>query len=133
MAQAAYEKRVKVSTDGSTWHDVPATTSSVDLGGDVLDDTTLINSGYRGRVLGLHDWSISMDCNYTAGNTALATIRNAKINRSALHVQYLPDNTLPNGIQGQVVVESFNLSGEVSALETVSITLQGNGAIAVAS
>lgn len=134
MGQAAYTKKVRVSTDGTNWEDVPATSPSLDLGGDVLDDTDLAtNAGYRSRVLGLHDWSVNCDSNYKTGNAALAMIRSAKLNRSQLHVQYLPDGTVANGFQGQVVVENFNLSGEVGGLETAGITLQANGALSDAS
>ena len=132
MAQAAYEKKVEVSINGTTWETAPATTSSMELGGEVLDSTLLGSAGYRSRILGLHDWSVTMDCNWASGNAALEHIRAAKINRTTLHARYLPDGNTSSGYKGQVVVESFNLAGEVSALETVSITLQGHGAISAA-
>jgi predicted secreted protein len=131
MAEAAYKKKVRVSTDGSTWVDVPTTSPSLDLTGEVLDTTKVgSDTGYRTRILGLNDWSVSCDSNYETGNAALAMIRNAKLSRSALQVQYLPDGTVANGFQGAVVVENFNLSGDMGSLETVSITLQANGALA---
>ncbi len=133
MGQAAYSKKVQVSTDGAAWKDVPTTSPTLNLGGDVLDDTDLAsNAGYRTRILGLHDWSINCDSNYSSGNEALVLIRNAKINRSTLHARYLPDALPANGFKGEVVVENFNLTGEVSGLETVSITLQANGALSAA-
>jgi predicted secreted protein len=136
MADAAYKKKVQVSVNGtSNWKDVPCTAPSLDLSGEVLDDTTLANSasGYRSRMLGIQDWSVSCDSNYTTGNDALDMIRNAKITRGNLHVRYLPQGTVSGGFQGPVVVESYNLSGDVGGLETVSITLQANGALANAS
>lgn len=134
MSTASYVKKVKVSVDEADWKEVPCTSPSMDLSGDVLDDTTLANNaGWRSRILGLHDWSVSCDSNYTAGNDALTLIRAAKINRSKLYVQYLPDGTTANGFQGEVVVENFNLSGETAGLETVGITLQANGAIKAAA
>lgn len=131
---AAYAKKLKVSTNQSTWYDVATTSPSLDLAGEVLDDTDLAsNAGFRSKVLGLHDWSVSGDANWAASNNALGAIRTAKLNRSALYIQYLPDGTVGNGFQGEVVVESFNMSGEVGGLETVSFTLQGKGALGAAS
>ena len=139
MSTAAYSKKVQVSANGtSDWLDVPATSPSLEMSSEVLDDTDLAtNVGYRTRVLGLHDWSISCDSNYTSGNAGLTLIRNAFMNRTALYARYLPNGAADNaaialGFKGAVVVENFNLSGETAGLETAAITLQGNGALAAA-
>lgn len=134
MGQAAYIKKIRISSDESTWVEVPATSPSLDFSGDVLDDTDLEdNIGYRSRLLGLHDWSVSCDSNYKTGNGALDLIRSAKLNRTAIYVQYLPKGVVEGGFQGECVVENFNLSGDVGGLETVSITLQGNGQLSDAA
>jgi len=129
MTQVAYHKKVKVSTDQTTWHDLPATSPSLELNADVLDDTNLgtTATGYRSHVTGLLQWSISCDSIYSNGNTALTMVKDAFINRTDLYAQYLPNGT--NGHQGKVSVESFSLSGDVGGLETVSITLQSNSAL----
>ena len=134
MGQAAYTKKVAVSDDnGVTWHDVPCSSPSLELTGDVLDDTELAtNAGFRTRVLGLNDWSVQCDSRFTANNDALTAIRDAKINRTALMVRYLPDGTVANGFKGDCVVENFNMSGAVEGLEEVAITLQANGALGAA-
>jgi len=135
MAQAAYSKKVKVGTSGSgPWNDVPATTATLNQGGDILDDTDLAtNAGFRSRILGLHDWSVSITANWDASDAALIAIRDAWLNRTELYVQYLPDGQTANGFQGAVVVENFNLSGDVGGLETVEISLQADGALSAAS
>lgn len=136
MSQAAYTKTVEVSADdGSTWLKLPATSPSMEIGGDVLDDTNLkSNSGYRSRILGLHDWNVQADSNYDAADTGLIAVRDAKLNRTALKVRYLPTGSADAaGLVGDCVVESFNLSGDVGGLETVSISLQANGALAAAN
>ena len=139
MSTAAYAKKVQVSANGNdNWLDVPATSPSLELSSEVLDNTDLAtNAGYRTRILGLHDWSISCDSNFTSGNAALTLIRNALTTRSVLHARYLPKGAADNaaialGFKGPVVVENFNLTGEVGGLETVAITLQANGALAAA-
>jgi hypothetical protein len=127
MGKAAYQKKVRVSADnGATWHDLPATSPSLELGGDVLDDTDLeSNDGFRKRILGLSDFSCSADSNWNPTNVGLGLVRDAKLNRTDLKVAYLPNGTA--GFMGDVVVESYNMGGEVGGLETVSISLQGNG------
>lgn len=127
--KAAYPKIVKVSADnGVTWQILPATGPSLDLGGDVLDDTDMSsNAGWRSRCLGLHDWSVKCDSNWSSGHAGLGLVRTAKLGRSALKVAYLPDGVA--GYMGDCVVESFNHAGEVGGLETISITLQAKGAL----
>lgn len=142
MGQAAYNKKVRISADdGVTWLDLPATSPSLEIGGDILDDTDLAtNNGYRTRCYGLHDWSSSADSNYKAptgtpatdaasGASALLACRNAKLNRAALLYRYLPtgSDTDGTGLEGSVLVETFGQSGEVGGLETVAISLQANG------
>lgn len=145
MSQAAYQKKVRISADdGATWHDLPATSPSLEIGGDVLDDTDLAtNAGYRSRCYGLHDWSANADSNYkpTTGNapndsasgaTALKLCRDAKLNRTGLKFRYLPTGSVTDGtgLEGDVLVETYGGSGEVGGLETVSISLQANGLLA---
>lgn len=145
MSQAAYNKKIRISADdGATWYDLPATSPSLEIGGDVLDDTDLAtNAGYRSRCYGLHDWSANADSNYkpvtgtplvdaASGATALLLCRNAKLNRTGLKLRYLPTGSDEDGtgLEGDVLVESFGGSGEVGGLETVSISLQANGLLA---
>lgn len=132
MGKAAYTKKVQVSATGvdGSWKNLPATAPSLEIGGDVLDDTTLMNAGFRSRVLGLHDFSVSADSNWEPANEGLALVQAAKLNRTDLYVQYLPDGvTFALGLKGKCVVESYNMSGDVGDLETVAISLQGNGAL----
>ena len=131
MAQAAYEKQVWVSSDNVNYIQVKATSVSLNLGSDVLDVTTFASTeGWRSRVLGINDWSMSIEALFTTGsNTGISKIYSALTSRGTLYVRYLPDGTSSNGFQGQVRVETFNMSGDVSSLETVSISMQGNGAL----
>jgi len=130
MAQSAYKKQILVSSDNSTWVEVEATSVSLNLGSELLDATTFASTeGWRSRVSGIKDWSISAEAIFTPNNAALTAMRSSNINGTVIYVRYLPDGTNANGFQGQVVVESFNMSGDVSGLETVSISMQGNGAL----
>jgi hypothetical protein len=141
-ANAAYVKKVQVSDDaGVTWYDLPATSPSLEMAGDVIDDTDLAsNAGYRTNCQGLNDWSSSVDSNFlgltgvgpddiASGAHAIDLVRTAKATRGTLLYQYLPtgaddDST---GLQGTVLVETFNLAGDVGSLETVAISLKAAG------
>ncbi len=136
MGNAAYKKKILVSITGTgNWVELPTMSPSLDFGGEVLDDTDTSNvgdNGFRSRVLGLNDWSVNADSNWKPAHAGLTMVRNAKLNRSKLFVQYLPTGEIAEGFQGPVVVESYNQSGEVAGLETVSIALQAAGALAPA-
>lgn len=141
----SYLKKVQVSSDDATWFDLPATSPSFELQGETLDDTDLAtNQGYRTRCLGMNDWSISADSNFkpltgegvndnASGATALKMVRDSKINRTTLYARYLPTGVFNDGtgLKGKVVVENFNMSGDVGGLETISINLQANGALTI--
>ena len=142
--QAAYVKKVAVSNDGgTTWFKLPATSPSLEIGGDVLDDTELAtNAGYRSRIHGLSDFSASVDsvfkplvggdgsADIASGAKGLDVIKQAKLARTTIMFRYLPTgNVDANGLKGNVIVETYNHSGDVGGLETISISLQGNGAL----
>ncbi len=141
---AAYKKKVQISADnGTTWLDIPATSPSLEIGGDILDNTELAtNAGFRTRCYGLHDWSASVDSNFVGlsndpliddvnGARALRNLRDAKFDRTTLLFRYLPTGSTTDGtgLMGKVLVESYGASGEVGGLETNSISLQAGGAL----
>jgi predicted secreted protein len=135
MSQAAYEKKVKVEGESSgTFHEIPFTNANLNQGGVILDDTDLAqDSDFRTRTYGLRDWSISGSANWKASDSALTRLRNAWLNQTVVTVQYLPDGSTGNGFEGDAVVESFNLSGDIEGLELVEISLQADGALGAAS
>lgn len=136
-SQAAADKKVRIrdnAVSAAVFADSKSTTAALNQGGDLLDDTNMATSPtYRSRIYGLRDWSVTITLTYDTANAVQTVIRNAWLNRTELEVQYLPDGTVGNGFQGVVLVESFNASGDVAALETVDVTLQANGAIAAAT
>jgi len=142
--QAAYVKKIEVSVDGATdWRKLPATGPSMEIGGDVLDDTELAtNAGYRSRIHGLSDFSCSADCIFkplvggdgtadiASGAKGLDILKQAKLSRTSVYIRYLPTGAVDaNGLKGKIIVETFNNAGDVGGLETVSISLVGNGAL----
>jgi len=133
--QAGYKVKLQISTDaGTTWLDVPATSPTMEIAGDVLDTTELkTNAGFRTRINGLHDFSVNADSNYIKNDPALVALRTAKLSRAEdTLVRFLPDGAdETDGIQGTVIVETFNIQSGVGDLLTVSISLQGNSAITI--
>lgn len=121
MSRAAYEKTVNIDTN-----EAPANSASMDMGGELLDDTKFTNSaGYRSRFYGLRDWSVSITLEQEPSDDAYSALKDAWMNRNDVDVEYLPDGS--NGYSGTGVVESFNMSGAVSDKETVEVTIQGSG------
>ena len=129
MSVPGYQKVVQVRVAGTTvaFEVMPATSASLNLAGDVLDDTDLTSTGMRSRILGLRDWSVSAPINFGSSVTAFATLRSAWLNRTKLEIQYLPDGTV--GYSGNVWVETFSHSGDVGGLESVDVSLQAAGAL----
>jgi hypothetical protein len=122
MSIPGYQKDVLIATSSTaSYTQPPATSATLTLAGDVLDDTTIQSTGFRSRLIGLRDWSISIPSLFESTNTAFGQIRSAWFNRTTLSVQYLPDGT--NGFLGTVYVETFSHSGDVGGIESVDINL----------
>lgn len=137
MSQAGYQKKIYIRAadpSGEAWVELPTTSANLSHGGDLLDDTDMKNSGgNRTRIYGLRDWSVSLSFNYDAADTGVTLLRNAWLNRTLLDVRYLPDGTVGNGFQGEVRVETFNMSGEVGGLEQVEANLLAASTIGAAT
>jgi len=126
MSQNAYEKKVNIKTTGSsTYTELKGTSATLNLAGDMLDDTEFSSTGYRSRVRGLKDYSVSVSCNYTSTASWYSILRSAWINGTKLDLQYLPNGS--KGFAGRVIVETFTHAGDVGSLETVDVSLQAAG------
>lgn len=122
-SQAAYPKKVKIGANA-----LPTSQAGLSMGGEVLDDTEMLNNaGTRSRLVGLLDWQVSGSGPYDAANTAVAALYTAWSTRAPVTVQYLPNGTA--GYQGSGVVENFEISGDVGALETFQFTISADGAL----
>ncbi len=129
--QEALDKVVQVSTSSSgPWNDIPATDVSLSREGDMLDDTDLLSSGYRTRILGLKDWNLSGTLNFST-LAGYMTIRDAFDNRDRVWMRYLPGGSSLSsmGYMGSGVVENDNLSGGVGDLEQSDFSVQADGAL----
>lgn len=131
--QAAYKSKLQVSTDDTVYHDIPATSPSFEIGGDVIDTTELkTNAGYRTRINGLHDCSVTADANFLSSDPALIMLLNAKTTRTPVYIRYYPDaSDTAFSLVAQFVVETFGLSGDTGGLVSASIPLQGTSDVTV--
>lgn len=122
MSLPGYTKSVLIRTTGSTlFTELPATSATLTLAGDALDDTDIRSTGFRSRIIGLLDWNIAAPSNFEPSNAAFTNVRTAFFARTKLVVRYLPDGTA--GFEGNCYVETFSHSGDVGGLETVDISL----------
>ena len=126
MAELGYNKIVGVkTTSGTTYAHIRGSAASFDFGGEMLDDTDFTSTGFRSRVRGLKDYSISITAFYGSTQEAIEIVKDAVISGVTLDFQYLPNGT--QGFTGQVIVETYNLSGDVGGLETVEISMPSFG------
>lgn len=128
MALAGYNKSLGIKTTGSTsaYQQIPGTTATFNIGADLLDITDFTSTGWRARIAGLKDYSITGDAIYDTSITAVNTLFTAFLNGTALKFQYLPNGT--HGFGGEVLVQNFNMTGDVTTIEKFSFTLQSRKA-----
>ncbi len=104
---------------------VGASSYGVNLSGDILDDTNFkdadANGGYRTRLYGINDVSISL----SRFNDNSAVFKTLKEKRKRVLVEIRPGGT--ELVRGWFVIESDNTSGDVGGLETEEISLQLDG------
>lgn len=103
--------------------------ASMSRDGAQLDITSFSDSDIK-RILGLRDTSYDISGFYNSADTnGQNVIDSAATNGTELWVQFLPNGTA--GWKQQVVVNKFAVSSSVSGTNDLSISLQGNGAVAV--
>ncbi|MBA3853333.1 MAG: hypothetical protein C0503_02900 [Gemmatimonas sp.] len=125
--------RAKVGlTSGGTFYNVAGLkSSSIELDGAVLDDSEF-GVDWQQKLQGLKNFKISMSGSYRADDTnGQVSIRSAFINDTELWAQVLPDGT--NGFKGKVIVTKFGVEPSVDGITSVSIELEGTGAITIVS
>lgn len=132
MALAGKSSKARVSTvagGAGAYNDVTGMKSiSMNQSGENLDVTTMTAS-YIARIQGLKDATYSLSGNWEPTDTnGQVAIRNAWLNDSELWVQILPDGS--TGFKQQVRVSAFTIEIAVDGVASVSIELEGTGAIA---
>ena len=127
----AAQGREVAQLDWTRWTrgQLPGSSGSLSLSGELLDDTNFFSQGWMSRVVGLRDWSITGSAFYqeesTDATNPTSIIRQAWAKRQPVQIAYLPDGK--NGFYGLCEIETLDLSGDVSGLETFDFTFQANG------
>ncbi len=105
---------------------------SCEIGGDVLDDTSFhpdsdtLSAGYRTKVCGIHDISVS----FSRWNDFSNSLLDAKIAKTPIFVSVNPGAS-STFIKGWFQIETDSLSGDIGSLESedLSLVLCGNNSL----
>lgn len=103
-----------------------ATSYTLSHGGDVLDDTDFGAGKWRTRIYGLRDVSVSIERWYPLNKHFLDAIKNQEI----VVISIQPGGTAGGSSEyarGYFVAETSELSGDVSSLESDSLSFQLDG------
>lgn len=123
--------RQSAQADWTRWTrgELPGSSGSLSLAGELLDDTNFFSQGWMSRIVGLRDWSITGSAFYQEESSdavnPTSVIRQAWARRQPVQIAYLPDGN--NGFYGLCEIETLDLSGDVNGLETFDFTFQANG------
>lgn len=127
MALKGKLMKIKASNDGTTWTDVLGLDNAqMGLGGENIDITEFGDDWTR-RIQGLKDNTFTLSGNYLPSDAGQSMIRDALLNDTELHIQFLPDGT--TGFQQEVKVASFQPSATARGKVEINIQLEGNGPV----
>lgn len=134
MALAGKSSKARVSTvagGAGAYNDVAGMKSiSINQAGTNLD-TSAMAASFNARLQGLKDATYSLSGNWEPTDTnGQVVIRNAWLNDTTLWIQILPDGVA--GFKQECKVSAFNIEIAVDGIASVSVELEGTGAVAAA-
>lgn len=104
--------------------------ASFSASGETIDTTTFNSNGWKEKMQGLKEFSMSLSGFYEPNDTnGQVALRDAWLNGTTVTVDYLVDGT--NGFQGSYLVTSFEIGSGVSGEVSVSIELESTGALTI--
>lgn len=126
---AGYKAKVYVSDDNSTFVELKTEECTLSFNGEIIDVTTLGGNGWRSKLQGLKDWTISVTPLFESGNSGLDILRDAFFTGDGnLYIRYDIDGTSSNRVSGIVMIESQEMPSNLSDAQKMPVSLQGNGA-----
>lgn len=130
MALAGKEVELDVSDDGgSSWSTVEEMNDwSFDVAGDNID-VSVFETDWVKRIQGLRDGTWDLSGFLVAGATGQNKVLNALLNDTQLKIRVLYNGT--NGFSQDVKVATFSLSASADSSQDLSISLEGDGAVAI--
>lgn len=136
MAATAGKKlRVSVATTfgGSYNVIVGIKSASLKRSGQMIDVTTLTDTELV-KIMGMRDSVLTLSGNFELDTTGQKVIRDAFAADTALFAKFQPDGGTTANINStvEVKVSDYSISGDTNSEVSVSIELQGTGAVTVA-
>ena len=118
----------KVKIDANDLGEVDNASLSVTT--DMGETTELGNTWKEHLSLG-KSWNLSASMKYNPGNTAQAALKTEFISGDcALAAVYMYEDDT-NYLTGAGIITSFNVTKAINAIDTLSITIEGDGALSV--
>lgn len=135
MAATAGKKlRVSVATTfGGSYNNVVGIKSaSLKRNGAIIDVTTLTDTDLV-KIMGMRDSQLTLSGNFELDTTGQKVIRDAQANDTACFAKFQPDGGTTANINSvvEVKVSDYSVSGDATGEVSVSITLEGTGAVTV--
>lgn len=127
MAIAGHNVVVSIATFATGTYVVMDGIKSFDLsdGTDLLDTTDFASTRLRQRIVGLRDFSGSIDGDLELADPGYLRVKACYAAATPIHLRVLVDGT--NGMQLPLAVESIDRSGSVDGLVEVSISFSNEG------
>ena len=135
MAATAGKKlRVSVATAfAGTYNNIVGVKSaSLKRNGAIIDVTTLTDTDLV-KIMGMRDSQLTLSGNFELDTTGQKVIRDAQANDSQIWAKFQPDGGTTANINSvvEVKVSDYSISGDATGEVSVSITLEGTGAVTV--
>lgn len=104
--------------------------ASFSASGESIDTTTFSSSGWKERIQGLKEFSMSLSGFYDPTDTnGQVALRTAWLNGTTVTVDYLVDGAV--GFQGDYLVTSMEIGAGTSGEVSVSFELESTGALTI--
>jgi predicted secreted protein len=100
---------------------------SIDQSGETLEDTTLGDQWRTRKALGLKSWSGSCDGFFDEAD--LGQVELAVGTEVSLNFYFGGNTTGQNYFSGSAIITSMSTSGSMDAMQDVSFSFEGNGAL----
>lgn len=129
--EASHKAKVYLSPDNSTFTQADSNEATLNISREVIDITTLGGSGWRDRLHGIKDWSVSVPNLWQSAGVISRMLINHILNGTDLYIRIDVDGTSSNRFTGKVISEGSEMGFNLSDAQSTSQTLQGNGALTV--
>ncbi|WP_017732712.1 phage tail tube protein [Nafulsella turpanensis] len=132
MANEVLSKELFIVVGGKTV--ARATSYSFDVSQDVIDTTTIHNTGYKEGIAGDLSWNVSCDGLVTRGTVTGESsyydlLQHMKTNKQPVEVMLESKTAADEYEKGPALITSISKSGGTGEVVTYSVSFQGVGAL----